>query len=181
MSAESRSLTLRANPGGVLRVITHECAICPAFDPALLLHQPHPPMSTFPGIWDTGATASVVSRRVIDKCGLKPTGMAQAHTAGGIVPTETYLVNIMLPNGVGFSNITVTRGDLSEGADILIGMDIITRGDFVITNKNGNTVFSFRFPSQAVIDFAKGSPGMVSPQGGTPPKRFGLFGRRKRK
>lgn len=102
--------------------------------------------------------------------------MAQAHTAGGVVPTETYVVNIMLPNGVGFANVTVTRGLLSDGADVLIGMDIITRGDFAITNKDGNTVFSFRFPSQTAIDFAK-----PSTAGGTPPKMFGLFGRRKKK
>ena len=35
--------------------------------------------------------------------------------------------------------VRVTRADLSEGADILIGIDIITRGDFSITNGQGNT------------------------------------------
>ena len=34
-------------------------------------------------------------------------------------------------------------------------MDIITFGDFVITNINNLTVFSFRFPSQTTIDFVK--------------------------
>lgn len=32
-------------------------------------------------------------------------------------------------------------------------MDIITRGDFAITNVNGKTTFSFRFPSIGTIDF----------------------------
>jgi hypothetical protein len=37
--------------------------------------------------------------------------------------------------------------------DVLIGMDIISRGDFALTHKEGKTVFSFRYPSLATIDF----------------------------
>jgi len=95
--------------------------------------------------------------------------MARAHTAGGVVQTETYLVNILLPNGVGFSNMTVTRGELSAGTDILIGMDIITQGDLAITNVSGNTVFSFRVPSQVAVDFVKEmGPGVFAPVAGPP-------------
>jgi uncharacterized protein YchJ len=32
-------------------------------------------------------------------------------------------------------------------------MDLITMGDFAITNHGGNTVVSFRMPSQESIDF----------------------------
>ncbi len=41
------------------------------------------------------------------------------------------------------------------GADVLIGMDIITQGDVAITNLGGNTVFSFRIPSQKQVDFVQ--------------------------
>ena len=34
-------------------------------------------------------------------------------------------------------------------------MDIIALGDFVITNKDQNTVFSFRTPSTECIDFSE--------------------------
>ena len=34
-------------------------------------------------------------------------------------------------------------------------MDIITRGDFAISNVNGETTFSFRLPSIRTIDFVK--------------------------
>jgi len=34
-------------------------------------------------------------------------------------------------------------------------MDVITKGDFVITNFNGNTVFSFRVPSCECIDYVE--------------------------
>ena len=39
--------------------------------------------------------------------------------------------------------------------DVLIGMDIITLGDFAITNFGGKTVMSYRYPSVCTIDFAK--------------------------
>lgn len=34
-------------------------------------------------------------------------------------------------------------------------MDIISKGDFAITNVDGKTVFSFRIPSVETIDFVK--------------------------
>ena len=34
-------------------------------------------------------------------------------------------------------------------------MDIITSGDFSITNKNGITVFSFRYPSITEVDYVQ--------------------------
>ena len=42
------------------------------------------------------------------------------------------------------------------GVDILIGMDIITMGDFVITNADGKTLFSFVIPTlNNKISFSK--------------------------
>ncbi len=38
--------------------------------------------------------------------------------------------------------------------DILIGMDVITMCDFAITNKCGNTVFSFDIPSTHRTDYS---------------------------
>lgn len=34
-------------------------------------------------------------------------------------------------------------------------MDIINKGDFAITHPDGKTKFTFRYPSQADIDFVK--------------------------
>lgn len=114
-----------------------------------------PQIFPFPGIWDTGASASAISQRIVDTCGLKPTGMAQVQTADGLVPAETYLVNIYLPNQVMFQHMQVTKANLGPHNDVLIGMDIICAGDFAITNKDGKTVFSFRVPSEVSLDFVK--------------------------
>jgi hypothetical protein len=115
-------------------------------------------MSQFDAIWDTGATNCVISQAVIDQCGLVATGITQVHGVHGPAQSETYLVNIGLPNAVLFPGVRVTRGELVSGADMLIGMDIINRGDFAVTNYGGLTKFSFRVPSQEHIDFNTGVP-----------------------
>lgn len=80
--------------------------------------------------------------------------MTQVHGVSGVVNSNTYLINISLPNHVVIQSITVTEGQLT-GADVLIGMDIISLGDFIITNCNGQTVMSFRMPSAEPVDFVK--------------------------
>ncbi len=116
-------------------------------------------MEEFVATWDTGATNSVITQRVIDACGLKPIGTtAVSHAQGTTDDVEVFLVNIGLPNGVAFPALRVTRGEL-RGTDVLIGMDIIAQGDFAVTNRDGNTKFSFRIPSIADIDFVAESQG----------------------
>ena len=46
-------------------------------------------------------------------------------------------------------------GTFSPGFDVLIGMDIISKGDFSISNYGGHTVFSFRSPSMGTTDYAE--------------------------
>ena len=131
-------------------MLKNECGITPAWDPRKGGSAPTP--VTFDAIWDTGATNSVITQKVIDDCGLVATGMAQVHGVHGHSQSETYLVNIVLPDKVVFTGTRVTKGHFA-GGDLLIGMDIIKRGDFAGTNHNGTTMFSYRVPSQGHIDF----------------------------
>ena len=48
--------------------------------------------------------------------------------------------------------------------DLLIGMDIITIGDFSISNVGGNTTFSFRVPSIKTVDFVDESQKLKAAQ-----------------
>ena len=79
--------------------------------------------------------------------------MTQVHHAGGTDLAEVYLLNVYLLNGVRYEAIKATKGKLPTGIQALIGMDIITSGDFCISNLNGKTVMSFRFPSFARTDY----------------------------
>ena len=106
-------------------------------------------------LWDTGSTMTVISDELATKLNLEPVGYMMAETAGGRYKANKYVVSLNLPNRLNIENVMIASGKLGPGIDILIGMDIITLGDFAITNYNNKTVFSFRFPSSEVIDFVK--------------------------
>ncbi|MCL4553079.1 MAG: retroviral-like aspartic protease family protein [Candidatus Marsarchaeota archaeon] len=148
MQVPWRSFTQTAN--GTMNVLTTDCGVSAAFHP--LTGGNAPPVCPFTAIWDTGATNSAITQAAIDGCGLVATGMAQVHGVHGMQQVETYLVNIHLPNKVAVSGVRVTKGQL-PGADVLIGMDVISMGDFAVTNLGGITQFSFRIPSQVHVDF----------------------------
>lgn len=59
-----------------------------------------------------------------------------------------------LPNGVETAAVRVTQGVL-KSCDVLIGMDIINKGDFAVTNRGGVTMLSFQMPSLNHIDFVE--------------------------
>jgi hypothetical protein len=134
----------------ILRMLPVDVSIAPAFNPKTT--QTQPKHKQYKAIWDTGATNSVITNKVITECNLKPIGMAEVHHAKGKGTSEVFLVNILLPNNVGIAEVRVTQGDLIGDFEILIGMDIISRGDFTVSNFNGNTCVSFRIPSAGHID-----------------------------
>ena len=108
---------------------------------------------SFLAVWDTGATATVITNRVVAECGLKETGMTEVHGVHGSETKPTYLVNIFLPNRVRMVDLKVAEAPLAGDADVLIGMDIIGSGDFAVSSYQGKTSFSFRMPSMQQIDF----------------------------
>lgn len=153
MPQEKKIKSFTARHNGLANVLVTETFISQAFDPAT--NKTKIDFRKYNSLWDTGATNSAISQKVVDECSLKPIGVVNVSHAGGISQHYTYLVNIFLRNHVGVSNIRVTQANLDPSTDILIGMDIITLGDFAITNVNGETVFSFRTPSVECIDFTK--------------------------
>lgn len=111
----------------------------------------------FIAIWDTGATSSVITPKVVTNLGLIPSGKTNLHGVTGIKDNaNTYLISIILPMKVRVDGVRVAEvPQLTGNADILIGMDIITLGDFSVTNLDKKTVFSFRFPSLKTIDYVE--------------------------
>lgn len=108
----------------------------------------------FQAVWDTGATNTVVTSTVIERIGSRPITYVPVGTAGGEVKNApVHLLNIVLPNNVIIPNIQVTELKDLNSCDILVGMDIISSGDFAITHPSGRAVFSFRMPSSRPIDF----------------------------
>lgn len=103
-------------------------------------------LQTFLALWDTGATHSVITKKVVDAVGLVPTGMTTVRGVNSENTVNTYIADIGLPNRVLFQNINVSEGLLLGKYDVIVGMDIIQSGDFNISNANGVTTFSFCYP-----------------------------------
>ena len=111
------------------------------------------------GIWDTGATASVVTKSTAAALGLLPVTRTMVRGVHGNKEVNVYYVNITLNNKNITLNTQVTECDeLSpdNSVGMLIGMNVITMGDFAVTNYQGNTTMSFRVPSLQKIDFVSG-------------------------
>nr|DAG72596.1 MAG TPA: retropepsin [Caudoviricetes sp.] len=105
-------------------------------------------------LWDTGATTSCISESVSEQLSLVPTGMMNIQTPSSTKAVNTYLVSVGLPNHLRVNDIPVCDTDIGkQGLEMLIGMDIITLGDFSVSHFNDKTAFTFRFPSKERIDF----------------------------
>ena len=65
--------------------------------------------NTFEGqaIWDTGATTTAISIKLVHELKLTPTGKATVQAVNDAYDVNTYLVDIGLPNGVGFRSVQV--------------------------------------------------------------------------
>ena len=101
--------------------------------------------------WDTGAEHSSISMEVVDALHLKPKRKESIMVLGGVQQVGIYEIALGLPNGKLFHNVEVFGAELEEYA-ALIGMDIITATDFVITNDNNKTTFQFRTPSKGGVE-----------------------------
>ena len=106
-------------------------------------------------IWDTGATGSVISSKVAKEMNLTPIGKTIVSTANGRAEVNKYIVTLELPNHLIINDIEVSEGYMDANTDLLIGMDIITLGDFSVTNFDNKTTFTFRYPSCKTIDYVE--------------------------
>lgn len=159
MTAKRRSFTVRAR--GILRQLVTPCIVSIAST-----HEDESARSSrFSSIWDTGATISMVSRRVVEELGLQTEGkISVGHAGGEARGVPIYHVDLLLYNNAPIVGVRVGLIEVRD-IDVLIGMDIINRGDFAVSNRDGATTFSFRIPSVEEFDFVR-ADGQVL--GGTP-------------
>lgn len=140
-----------------------------------------PVIEKYIAIWDTGATNSVITKKVVDDLQLKPIAVVEMHHAGGKSMSDVYLVNISLPGGVMIQHVRVTLAELindgvpeDQQTHVLIGMDIIKMGDFAVTNQSNKTTLSFCIPTMKEIDFVPEAKESNVMQGGNRQQRRAL-------
>ena len=145
---EQRAFTRKAD--GLVREIKTEAGIFAVASSEVVIPKN---IVSFQAIWDTGATNTAIASSVVQKLELKPITFAKVGTGGGEVNAPVYLVNIVLPNNVIVQNVQVTELKDLNNCDALIGMDVISQGDFAITHLDGKACFTFRMPPFTHIDF----------------------------
>jgi len=100
---------------------------------------------TIKALWDTGATHSCLSQKIAQDLGLKPIDTIIVHGVNNSQVANVVIASIGLTNGLFFTDRRFSVSKI-PGADVLIGMDIIMKGDFAISNSGGKTLFSFVIP-----------------------------------
>lgn len=101
------------------------------------------PVVKWKAIWDTGATVTAISYRVIETLGLIEFGKDVIQTANGKIITNTYLIDLWIEGKIMMRNVLASCADIQDDFDVLIGLDIINKGEFSLTHENGFSVFRF--------------------------------------
>ena len=98
----------------------------------------------YSALWDTGATVTCISKNVATSLHLVPITEKEATTPLGSKNCKVYIIDIILDNDVRIDDVYAYETEIgNENIDILVGMDVIQRGEFVISNIEGKTKFSF--------------------------------------
>jgi len=100
---------------------------------------------TYSAMWDTGATDSVIVKKVYDELNLFAIDRITVQGVNSVKDVDVAMIDIILPNKIIFPKHRVTVCEMND-IDMLIGMDIISKGDFSISNFDGKTLFSFSIP-----------------------------------
>tara|TARA_R110002072_G_scaffold72354_1_gene173011 strand:+ start:30671 stop:31102 length:432 start_codon:yes stop_codon:yes gene_type:complete len=97
--------------------------------------------------WDTGATNCIISKRLLNDLGLRQVGESKCGflTEGTykLITIPNYYVNLQIDDKTIFKNVEVNALDMPEDIDFIIGLDIISKGDFLITSRFGKPELSF--------------------------------------
>ncbi len=106
-------------------------------------------------LWDTGANITCISSRLAEKLKLDSSDEVPIAVANNeLFHADVYYVQLRMGQFI-IPFIKVLGMPMDESKDIIIGMDVISKGDLAITNYDGETVLSFREPSMERIDFSK--------------------------
>jgi hypothetical protein len=106
-------------------------------------------------LWDTGAMMSCIGENAAASLDLLQVSSTNLGSLYASQKTKVYLVDLIFPDGKVAANLAIAEVTERADYDIIIGMDIISRGDFAISNDNGKTVMSFRLPATGkAIDFS---------------------------
>ena len=116
-------------------------------------------------LWDTGSNYTTVSNKLKNECNLNKEGMI-SYGSNLEKTCDSYKIDIKLfsKDTIILPEILVVErmpehtpnkmlNDKIAEIDSIIGMNIISLSDSLITNYNNQTILKVRIPSQGTIDF----------------------------
>ena len=78
----------------------------------------------YKGVWDTGATVTMITPRIFSELKLNPIDTATVYGVNSLTRVPVVLFDLILPNKIKVTGVRATVSEIKD-IDILIGMDII--------------------------------------------------------
>jgi len=97
-------------------------------------------------LWDTGANCCVISENIAKKLKLPNIAEVQMKHANGIAIVKTHMLSLMLPNNILFKDIRAMSCKPIHSFDMIIGMNVISKGNMYIIHNKAGIKFSFKYP-----------------------------------
>jgi hypothetical protein len=101
-------------------------------------------------IWDTGAQKSIITPSIAKALNLKPVNQITIGGVHGKNISDIVIITLEIPGQDIHQDLQVAvcpfNTDPKSDTNMLIGMDIISQGDFVLSNGDNYTLFSFATP-----------------------------------
>lgn len=100
-------------------------------------------------LWDTGSLGTMISEKLSD--GLKKIGESSIHSSGKTYKSDIFDAIVLIGGKVKIKvGASISSEIENSGIDMLIGLDIISLGDFMIYPEGHDIRFVFRYPSQKI-------------------------------
>ncbi|MDR0515762.1 MAG: retropepsin-like domain-containing protein [Fibromonadaceae bacterium] len=99
-------------------------------------------------LWDTGANCCVISETAAKKLKLPNIAEVQMKHANGVAIVSTHMLSLALPNNILFKDIRAMSCKPVHSFDMIIGMNVISKGDMAITHNKSGIRFSFKHPPE---------------------------------
>lgn len=88
----------------------------------------------------------MLTETIANDLGLIPTGTINVSGVHGSENANLYVIDIILGQHFILPDIPVSGANGNAGFDLLIGMDILSKGEIHLCNKNKKTTFKFGIP-----------------------------------
>lgn len=99
----------------------------------------------YTAVWDTGATNTGISHKVFNELGLIPIDKSYIRAVNNISESDIALIDLEFLENLKIKDVRAGICQLYD-CDVLIGMDVIQKGDIAISHTGNKTLFSFAIP-----------------------------------